>query len=72
MKNCKLTHLLKIVNCKLKINPKRALAVFLAFLVLVSSFFVFFRPRQASADWFDDSYAYRQQFSFTHNADIST
>ncbi len=71
MKNCKLTHLLKIVNCKLKINPKRALAVFLAFILLIPGVFIFLRPQKASADWFDDSYAYRQQFAFTHNADIS-
>ncbi len=51
---------------------RRALAVFLAFLVLIPSVFIFFRPQKASADWFDDSYAYRQNFYFTHNADIST
>lgn len=51
---------------------RRLLALLLALLVLVPGIFIFLRPQKASADWFDDSYAYRQQFSFTHNADIST
>jgi concanavalin A-like lectin/glucanase superfamily protein len=44
----------------------------MAFLILVPSVLIFFRPTKAHADWFDDNYAYRQKFSFTHNADIYT
>jgi hypothetical protein len=30
------------------------------------------QPEKASAAWFDDSYGYRQLFTFTHNADIAS
>ena len=30
-----------------------------------------FSAKQVEAGWFDESFAYRQRFSFTHNADIS-
>lgn len=50
---------------------RRALAVFLVFIILVPSVSIFLRPQKASADWFDDSYAYRQIITFTHNADIT-
>jgi len=48
------------------------LTILSVLLVLTSVRFVFFSPREAEAAWFDDDYAYRQPFSFTHNADIST
>jgi hypothetical protein len=50
---------------------RRFLAVLLAFLILTSSALLFLRPPQSQA-WYDDSYAYRQQFTFTHNADITS
>lgn len=30
------------------------------------------KPHEASAAWFNDSYAYRQKITFTHNADIAS
>lgn len=51
---------------------RRALAILLAFIILIPSVFVIFRPHQASAAWFDDNYAYRQIITFTHNANITS
>jgi hypothetical protein len=51
---------------------RRLIVLLLAFLLLVPTILLVFRPPQASAVWFDDNYGYRQKFSFTHNADISS
>src|SRR3989344_8327301 len=40
--------------------------------VLTSVKYVFFTPPTLEAAWFDDAYAYRQPFSFAHNAAISS
>lgn len=40
-------------------------------LILLPTTLYFLRPTPASA-WYDDSYAYRQPFSFTHDAAISS
>ncbi len=49
---------------------RRLLLSLLAFLILAPLILLILRPSSASAAWFDDNYAYRQKFSFTHNADI--
>jgi hypothetical protein len=51
---------------------RRAITAMLAFLILVPTTLLVFRPPQASAVWFDDNYGYRQKFTFTHNADITS
>src|SRR5213596_832910 len=51
---------------------RRLIAAMLAFLIFVPTFLLVFRPSPAAAVWFDDNYAYRQKFTFTHNADISS
>src|SRR6266436_2084834 len=51
---------------------RRLIVAMLAFLILVPTFLLVFRPSPAAAVWFDDNYAYRQKFTFTHNADISS
>src|SRR3990172_10686658 len=59
----------------LRRNRKKAFKVGLTLLVLLSTFaayLTFFAVKPAEAAWFDDSYNYRQYFSFTHNADITS
>ncbi len=51
---------------------RRLIPTMLAFLILTPLLLIIFRPQTTSAAWFDDNYAYRQKFSFTHNADITT
>jgi len=51
---------------------RRLSACLLAFLILVPTILFLLRPPKASALWFDDNYAYRQKFTFTHNADITS
>lgn len=52
-------------------KPKTALT--LSVILFIGLFLIVLRllSRPAQAAWFDDTFAYRQQFSFTHNADIS-
>lgn len=41
-------------------------------IFLPIAFFMMKNATGTDAAWYDDSYAYRQRFSFTHNADVST
>lgn len=81
--NFKIHHTLFVLERKWRCHPllsrfypqkaiyRRLLAVFLALLLLIPSVFIFLRPHQAAAVWFDDSYAYRQQITFDHDADLA-
>lgn len=44
--------------------------VVLIALLLPASYFTLKNPTSQTAAWFDDTYPYRQRFSFIHNADI--
>jgi hypothetical protein len=48
----------------------RSIVVFLASLILIPTLLLILRPGTADA-WFDDSYAYRQKITFTHNANLT-
>lgn len=43
----------------------------LLILLLPVTYFISQNPNSASANWFNDHYAYRQRFTFTHDATIS-
>jgi hypothetical protein len=51
---------------------RRLIIATLALLILVPTILLVFRTPKAAALWFDDNYGYRQKFSFTHNADLTT
>jgi hypothetical protein len=51
---------------------RRFITVMLAFLLLGPTILLIFRPKDVSAAWYDDNYAHRQKFTFTHNADLTT
>jgi len=55
-------------------RKRRVLALGLALLIFLIplTYLTLRTPEETEAAWFDDSYGYRQPFSFTHNADIST
>ncbi len=42
---------------------RRLIGCLLAFLILIPTLLLIFRPHQASAVWYDDNYAYRQKIS---------
>ncbi|MBU4098503.1 DUF2341 domain-containing protein, partial [Patescibacteria group bacterium] len=50
---------------------RRALAV-LVFLLIISAIFIFLRPSPASADWFDDSWLFRQIISVSNSGAAQT
>ena len=54
---------------KLRLRTWIALGLILVLLPLV--ILTLYRPSSTQAEWFDEAYAYRQKFSFTHDADIS-
>ncbi len=41
-------------------------------VALIPTIYLSFKARSASAVWYDDGYAYRKKFTFTHNADITS
>jgi hypothetical protein len=51
---------------------RRLIGLLLAFLILVPTILLILRPKEVAAVWFDDNYTYRQKFTFTHNADITS
>lgn len=55
----------------LKKGVVKIASVLLVLFVFQIIAMTFLKP-QAEASWFDDSYSYRQQVSFVHNADIAT
>ncbi len=65
---------LKRLQKLLKTRRRKILAVTLSLLLLLTSLRLYslLNPPPTKAAWFDDAYGYRQPFSFTHNADIST
>jgi len=54
---------------KLRLRTLISLGLLLIILPVIA--FNLFDPSSISATWFNDQYAYRQQFTFTHNAYIS-
>lgn len=58
----------------LRTQRKIVLATSLSLIVVFGSIAVLLalKPKGTLAVWFDDSYTYRQLFSFTHNANISS
>jgi hypothetical protein len=51
---------------------RRLIATILTFLILIPTILLILRPPKVAAVWFDDNYAIRQKFSFTHNTDITS
>ncbi len=41
-------------------------------VALIPTIYLSFRARIAAAAWYDDGYAFRKKFTFTHNADITS
>lgn len=70
----KLKHSFQIKNFKLKIHRRSLIRVLSLVLVLILTMGILLRLTAPSvqASWFDDTYAYRLKFTFTHNATISS
>jgi hypothetical protein len=63
------------INHKSSILNRRKLRLVISIVLIFSVgglVFLRFTGNAAKAAWFDDTYAYRLKFAFTHNADIST
>ena len=56
---------------KQKRNVRRIAALTITLFIFLGPVSFFLAQRGQTAAWYDDSYAYRQRFSFTHNANIS-
>jgi Concanavalin A-like lectin/glucanases superfamily/Domain of unknown function (DUF2341) len=54
-----------------KIRVRTIVSLVLIVLFLPVVLFSIFRPAGSEAAWFNDSWGYRQRFSFTHNASLS-
>jgi hypothetical protein len=56
---------------KIKIHTRTWVALGLILVLSPIILLTVLKPSPAEAEWFDESYAYRQSFSFTHDADIA-
>lgn len=54
---------------KLKLRTLVALLLLITFVPIV--IFILFKPQSSQAVWYDDTYAFRQKISFTHNAALT-
>lgn len=50
---------------------RRLVAILFSFIIFLPTALFYFRPSPTEAAWFDDSYGYRQQITFIHNAALT-
>lgn len=64
----KLLHLFK----KQKPLYRRAIVLLITLSLILPIFLFTLRPQTSDAAWYDDGFAYRQKFTYTHNANITS
>ncbi|MCF7906993.1 DUF2341 domain-containing protein [Patescibacteria group bacterium] len=73
--NAKVLNLFKKKKPKFFLKPKTRNLIFGTFLILVlfiSSFYLFFRPKQATAEWWDTNWHYRKAIEITNSVSTQT
>ena len=63
---------MKIKNLLKRLRLRTLISLAIIVILLPIVIFMLYNPRVGEASWYNDSFAYRQRFSFTHNADITS